>query len=216
MTTKYIKADWKGDAFKNIRPARLLPMIRITIGKNMRLMQTEIRSKWMTGGTARDKLATRTGKLKNSIRVAPVKVEGSKVSGTLWAGTRYAFSHMGKKGSSVVIHGKPWLTIPLMNIPESRKVLATKAGATRGGARSGLFLNTFIKKSKAGNLIIFGQGQYAKGAKAGQSKGKIVPLFILKKKVKIKRRVWIDVIGEKYRKLVMRDIMTAVKGAASV
>jgi len=64
-----------------------------------------------------------------------------------------------------------YLTIPL-------PAAMTPAGVARGPARS--FEGTFIKRSKAGNLVIYQH----------QGKGKILPLFLLKKQVEIPARHW--------------------------
>ena len=68
------------------------------------------------------------------------------------------------RGGTIRPRVKQYLTIPL--------------GKTKGWARN--FKNTFIQKSKAGNLIIF--------QKIG--KKKIKPLFLLKKSVKIPAFKW--------------------------
>lgn len=183
-----------------------ISVLRTAMGVRLRLIQTELRQRWLTGGTADDKLATRTGNLKRSVRVGTISTSGDGVRGGINAGTRYAYTHMGKRGSSVTIRGKPWLTIPMTWIPESAKALAAKSGAVRGGARSGAFANTFVRKSNAGNLIIFGRGTYAKGAHTGEGRGGVVPLFLLKRQVKIKRRVFLDEILRAHAKQFSGDV----------
>jgi hypothetical protein len=197
---------------RKLGPKRAVPLLRLVVGKRIQLIVTEIRQKWMTGGTKDNTLATRTGALKRSIRSMPPKIagDGTQVVGQVFAGARYAVTHMGPKGSTFTIRGKPWLTIPMMWIPESARALAAKSGAIRGGARSDAFSDTFIRKSKRGNLIIFGQAAYQKGAKAGQAHGKVVPLFLLRRSVKVKRRVWLDVILKNAGENLVDDTKKAI------
>ena len=80
-------------------------------------------------------------------------------------GAMVATTH--EKGAT--IRGRPWLTIPL-------RAAMTPAGVVRGPARS--FPNTFIIRSRGGNLLIM------------QSRGTgAVPLFLLKRKVEIPARL---------------------------
>ena len=66
------------------------------------------------------------------------------------------------------------LTIPLPAAMDSN-------GTARGSARDkAIFGETFIAKG-----IIFGNLNYVRGKKAGQTKGDIVPLFVLKKSVDV-------------------------------
>ena len=109
------------------------------------------------------------------------KVVDGVVKGGIQFGTRYAGIHIarpGQEGGSTTIRPrKPggFLTIPIGDG-------LTKAGVSRGGALSGAFKETFVKKSKAGNLIVWGKAGSAKGAK-------ITPLFLLKKFVKVPFRI---------------------------
>lgn len=197
-------------ALRKLSRRDAIAILRTAMGVRLRLIQTEIKQKWLTGGTTDDKLGTRSGKLRNSVRVGAITTSGDTVRGGVNAGTRYAFTHMGKRGSSVTIRGKPWLTIPMTWLPESRAVLLTEAGALRGGARSGAFANTglgtFIQKSDRGNWIIFGQRAVQRGTNAGQGRGKIVPLFLLRHQVKVKRRVFLDEILHAHAKQFSGDV----------
>ncbi len=74
--------------------------------------------------------------------------------------------------------------------------MQTKGGKTKATAAelmdntAGLpFGNTFITRSKKGNLIIFGTQRITKGGRLGEFRGDVTPLFLLKKQVKIKARV---------------------------
>lgn len=127
-------------------------------------------------GTTRSTLSTRSGKLKKSVTNVPAKREGDIVRGGVGIGTVYGRVHFGKAGQVTEITPKnaKMLAIPLPAAQDSH-------GVARGAPRdAGIFGQTFIAKSKAGNLIIFGKLQYVKGKKAGQVKGDILPLFALK------------------------------------
>jgi hypothetical protein len=81
-------------------------------------------------------------------------------------------------------HGK-YLTIPL----EAAKAGKGGQGPGRGSARGGPWGETFVGKSKAGNLIIFGRLRITKGKRVGELRSRIVPLFLLKKQVIIRARI---------------------------
>lgn len=167
-----------------------------------RSLQTEmigfvkhIKTEHLTGGTKRTKLGVRTGRLRASVKYVPIEIKGSKVETGITLGTVYGPIHFGPLGSltPIVPVKKKWLTIPL-------KAALTKAGVSRGGALSGAWGDTefkrikdeegtFIRKSKRGKLILFGRKVAQRGKFAGQTRGKLVPLFLLVKQVEIPARV---------------------------
>ena len=145
--------------------------------KNSILLQSHIRKDHLIGGTTDSKLRKRTGKLSSSIQVKKSILTKDGITGGIEIGTNYGKLHFGKKGDSTVISAKAgkYLTIPTENA-------LTPAGRLKGSAKDPIWGSTFISKG-----IIFGY-------KGGKSKfaGKvreIVPLFILKKSVKIPVRV---------------------------
>jgi len=173
-------------------PGEALKTLKRLMTKDTPLLQSHVKKTYFGGATTANMLHNRTGQLRNSVRpMLPVQIENMAVKGGLMFGKIYAFSHVGPKGGFKTIRPKnrKWLTIPMKGLKEAEAALFTKAGQSRGGAMSGQFADTFIKKSKAGNLIIFGKGTYQKGAKAGEAKGKLTPLFILKKQVRIPYRI---------------------------
>jgi hypothetical protein len=149
-------------------------------------------------GPGEGSLAKRTGNLARSITEEAALPEGggTVISAKLHAGMNYAKTHFGPKGSTFTIKpkgGKRFLTIPT-------DFALTNAGVAKGrmqnvgGKWTFLGMPTFIAKG-----IIFG---YADGANrrsegmrqrraAGQSfkKADIIPLFILKGSVVVKRRI---------------------------
>jgi hypothetical protein len=149
-------------------------------------MQRHVREKYFgpyTGKASDNSLQRRSGMLSKSIQPIPAQEEGDFVKGGISIGTNYAKVQFGKKGQVTTIQGNPWLTIPL-------PAALNNQGIARGRARDeAVFGKTFIKRSKKGNLIIFGKVLYQKGAKAGQAKTEMLPLFVLKNQVDVKSRV---------------------------
>ncbi len=157
-------------------------------------------------GPGDNSLAKRTGSLARSLTAEGALPEagGTVISAKLHAGMIYAKVHFGPRGSEVKI------------VPIKAKMLAiplaaakTGAGVARAGPTSGIWGPTKCFRSKAGNLIIWGYktGRAAMGTRqktvtGGQSnavglsyarrakdKGELVPLFVLKDSVVIKRRI---------------------------
>jgi len=157
-----------------------------TLGVVSALLATRVRQRYMTGGTSATKLKSRTGRLASSTKPIPVRILKNVIRSGVQFGTEYASAHIGPKGSSVTIKpkaGKKYLAIPL-------DAAKNPKGVSRGGPRDeSLWGKTFVQKSKKGNLIIFGQSKYVKGKKKGQTRGNVVPLFVLKESIKIKRRI---------------------------
>ncbi|MHB9075255.1 MAG: hypothetical protein ACYC6G_17245 [Desulfobaccales bacterium] len=159
-------------------------------------------------GAGDNSLAKRTGNLARSVETEPAALDPElgpfTVSAKLHAGMVYAKVHFGPRGSEVKI------------VPIKAKMLAiplaaakTGAGVARAGPTSGIWGPTKCFRSKAGNLIIWGYktGKAAMGTRqktvtGGQGnavslsyargvldKGELVPLFVLKDSVVIKRRI---------------------------
>ena len=142
----------------------------------MRALQTHIRTKYLRGQTGPNSLRRRTGTLAARTIPIPITTPEKDVLRTgISFGTRYAASHIGPRGSQQVIHAKDkLLTIPFPGSPVAK-------AKNPKSARSGAYKDVFVHKSKAGNLILMGR--------MAQHKKKIQPLFILKKRVVIKRRI---------------------------
>lgn len=112
-------------------------------------------------------LHRRTGNLAKSLNYR-VNNDGGDISAVIGSGvltgSRMRYASIQERGG--VVKGKPWLTVPL-------KAALTGAGVMKM-PRARDYPDTFIRKGKSGNPIIF------------QKKGKsIVPLFVLKKSVTI-------------------------------
>ncbi|MEW6657240.1 MAG: hypothetical protein AB1424_01140 [Thermodesulfobacteriota bacterium] len=172
---------------------------------NLKLKRKLLREQ-LAGPTGDTSLAKRTGNLARSIAEEPAKLEGggTVIAAKLHAGMIYAKVHFGPRGSEVKI------------VPIKAKMLAiplaaakTGAGVARGGPTSGIWGPTKCFRSKAGNLIIWGYqtGKAAMGtrqktvtggqgnavslpyARKAMNTGQLVPLFVLKDSVVIKRRI---------------------------
>jgi len=144
-----------------------------------------VRAQYFGAETGQNRLKVRTGKLRASVRSLRNTVEGGKtVKGGIGIGTVYGRVQIGPKGqkTTIVPKTKKWLTIPL---PAAQ----TKAGVLRGSAMSGMWGETFFVQTAKGNLILFGRQIVQRGPRAGQSKGKVVPLFLLRKSVEVPARV---------------------------
>lgn len=157
-------------------------------------------------GPGDNSLARRTGAAARSIVLSPAALEAGSttIAAKLYAGVIYAKVHFGPRGSEVKI------------VPIKAKMLAiplaaakTGAGVARGGPTSGIWGPTRCFKSKAGNLIIWGYqtGKAAMGtrqktvtggqgnavglayARRAMNQGELVPLFVLKDSVVVKRRI---------------------------
>lgn len=165
------------DAIKNLEQliATLAPKVQKVVERHSRRMWERAVTRHMGGETGPDRLARRTGTLARSTRALPAKLEGSKVTGGLAFGTKYAKVHIGPTGSTFTIRPKNrrFLAIPL-------QAAKTAAGVPRGRPLDGIWGPTFIAKG-----VIFG---YSGGTKGTQS-AKPIPLFVLKRSVVIPRRI---------------------------
>lgn len=172
---------------------RFLENSKTIIQEHSLLLIGHLRSKYMRGKVTTDtSIRKRSGELSNSMRpIIPVKATNQGIEGGITFGKIYAKMHIGPRGQVTTIRpkDKKYLTIPLPSMQTKAGVTRTTAAELMQGDTGLPFGQTFIKRSKAGNLIIFGTKRITKGANIGAYRGEIIPLFILKKKVEIKTRV---------------------------
>ena len=161
-------------------------MVRQAVNLTTLQLQTHIKedlfqSYSMIGLKNAGVLNSRSGELKRSITAQPATVDGDVVRGYIGIGTKYGKVQFGKSGQTYHMMPKSaqWLTIPLPG------ALASNGTARGSAGDKAIFGQTFFAKSKAGNLILFGKLNYVRGKKAGQAKGDILPLFVLKKSVDV-------------------------------
>jgi hypothetical protein len=178
----------------------LAPKVKKVVQDHSNLLHAHVLERHLAGGTGVDRLARRSGTLARSTRPMPVTMKGSKITGGLSFGAKYAGVHIGPAETKVTIRptSKKFLAIPLA-------AAKTAAGVARGGPLDGIWGPTFIAKG-----VIFG---FSGGTKGAQSKTSI-PLFVLKRSVVVPRRVhpkehMIDWVKPKF----MADLSQIVKGA---
>ena len=122
------------------------------------------------GGTTPNTLSMRTGRgirsIEESVRVTGTTLDN--IRGRIGASFRMKIH---EKGGTIKAKRAKYLTIPLPAALDSRGV------PWRRSAR--LWDNTFIRKSRKGNLIIFRK----------EPSGRVVPLYLLRKSVRIPPRL---------------------------
>jgi hypothetical protein len=161
---------------------------RTTIALRNHIVQDLFQSYSMIGPKNKGVINSRSGELKRNITHTPAITDDDIVSGGVNIGTVYNRMIFGKVGQVTHITPKSAgaLAIPLPAALDSN-------GTSRGNPRdTAVFGETFLAKSKAGNMIIFGKLNYTRGAKAGQSHGDIVPLFVLKKSVDVPVQITLE------------------------
>lgn len=113
-------------------------------------------------------LKVRSGHLRNSIQSKVIRDTGelrSVVGSNVRSGRRLPYASIHEEGGTIRPKRAQWLAVPLPSALTPSGVLRKKPTE---------WDNTFFRKSKAGNLILF------------QKQGKkIVPLFIMKKRVTV-------------------------------
>ena len=167
---------------------KVVGVMNRTLAQMVRKLQTQ----HLTGGTTETALGKRSGTLSREIIPTPAhSVMGASalITATIHAGVKYAAVHFGPRGTAVTIRpkNKQFLAIPT-------DFAKTPAGVAKGGPLDPIWGPTFIAKG-----VIFGYQGGQRGvsegvrqrAAAGQAvkKGEIIPLFILKKSVVVKRRI---------------------------
>ncbi len=156
--------------------SKLDPTIRRNILKFLRKVagqMSERHGKRWPGGTGPLTLSKRSGQLVSTIR-SSVKVSGNfsrgdGVVGQIGSPLIYASTH--EFSATITPKSKRWLTVPLP--------AALNANGTMKLPKARDYPNTFIRKSRKGNLLIFQK----------RGRRRIVPLFVLKDKVKIPARL---------------------------
>jgi len=183
-------------------PPNIFKQAERIITRQARAMQRYVRTEHLTGGTTSTRLRVRTGKLRASCIPIKTEIKEGSVEGGISFGTVYGRVHIGPKGQVTTITPKKgkYLTIPL-------PAAMTGAGVARGSARQGPWGETFVAKSKAGNLIIFGKRKITTGKKAGELRGQATPLFLLLKSVKIKARIHPEDIKAWIRPKLIQDFI---------
>lgn len=143
----------------------------------------------LSTGVRGGKLAKRSGRTLRAIkRSVKVQGSGSEITGTI-GGPFYL--HVHENGATIRARKARFLTIPLPAALTSRGVPKKR--------RARDWPNTFVQRSKRGNLIIF--------QKRG---GRLVPLYLLKKRVRIPRRLGMGATLRKAAPVALDRIGAAV------
>jgi len=139
-----------------------------------REMKRQHSTPWRPGGSPRDRLFRRTGGGLRGIKKT-VRVRGTQKLDTITGqiGAPFPIS-VHEKGATIRAKRAKFLTIPLPAALDSRGVPLRKK------ARD--WPNTFVQRSRRGNLIIF----------RSNNDGSITPLYLLKKSVKLPARLGLE------------------------
>lgn len=187
MAVTFRKNDFKG------YPKRLSARLKTAVYKTSVLAVSHIRQTYFGNHTGSNKLHYGGGELPRSIKPKPVELKGFKVHGGIMAGTVYSSVHIGRKGKTTTIRPRKakMLAIPLAAAKTKSGMQRRLSTVIEDGKRkiTGPWGKTFVAKSKRGNLIVFGQRMTMKGKNAGKIRGNIIPLFVLKKQVRIRTRI---------------------------
>jgi hypothetical protein len=192
----------ENDRVKNILPA-MVKSIKESFTKNGRLLASYLKQERFTGGTTESKLGVRSGRLRSSVKTMPVVSKTDYIEGGTEFGTVYGRVHVGTTGQVTTIRAKKgkFLAIPL-------DAAKTPGGVPKGSPMGGPWGDTFFARSKEGKLILFGKSEYSKGAKAGLTHGKITPLFLMVKQVKVKARIHLNEIVDYITPKIVQDLTT--------
>jgi len=139
-------------------------------------------------------LKVRTGRLRASIG-SRINISREGISGVIGSGVRQGnrvvYANIHEIGGIITPKKVQWLTIPLAGA-------LTPAGDLRGGATSARdFANTFIAR----NIIFQRQGK------------NIIPLFVLKKQVKIPARKYLSRTLEQTQRRIMQIMLDNISRA---
>ncbi len=150
------------------------------------------------GGTTGSSLSARSGagvaSIHNSVRVVP----GSNIQGVLgYIGGNF-YLRTQEYGAVIRATRSEYLTIPLPAALDSRGV------PLRRSAR--MWANTFVQRSRRGNLLIF----------QNRPGGAIVPLYVLKREVRIPPRLGMGLTLDQYAIKFIDSVLLSVRAEFGV
>jgi hypothetical protein len=137
---------------------------------------------------ATSKLKQKTGKFARSVREKPVVLRKTSVAGGAYYGQAYKASvHVGPRGSSRILRPKKseYLTVPLPTASPGQRKMSPE---------------NFVLRSRAGNLLIVKR----------QHGGDFLPLFVLKKRIRVPRRIFLPEIVKKMTPRVAKDVEKSI------
>lgn len=182
-----IPEESKEKLFKGIEKheKELEKKLRVFVSIQTRKWQSHIREKYFTGfkygKRAPNRLQVRSNFLRSSIKPKKTIKEGDSIRSGINFGAKYAPIHVGPKGQKTNFFN---VWVPLQDA-------MTKAGVLRASMQDKTFWgDTFVQRTKRGNIVFFGKRVVQRGALAGETKGKILPLFVFKKNITVKTRIY--------------------------
>lgn len=184
LTLKIEKSKELINFLEKFRSKGLKQILNFSVNKTSSFLASFIISRHLTGGTAKDKLAVRSGRLRQTTVPRTLTIKENSIEGGVQFGTKYADIHISRKPKSTIITPK---TAKNLAIPIPGSPAVTASGVTRftGGIRQAFPFLSFVKSKKGNKLLV------------DTRNGKFIPYFVLKKQVKIDSRVHTDDILNK-------------------
>jgi hypothetical protein len=180
---------------------RLPPIVAASLQRYLKRVATIVatrNSRGYPGGTTGSSLSQRSGSAVRSIHDS-VKVEQGATLQSIRGyigGNFYLRTH--EFGAVIRATRSQYLTVPLPAALDSRGV------PLRRSAR--MWANTFIANSRAGNLLIFQK----------QPGGGIIPLYVLKREVRIPPRLGMSLTLDQYALEFLQDVLKNVRAEFGV
>lgn len=180
------------EAERVVIPAIVRKALERYLKKVATIVATRNSGAWPSGTTP-SSLSKRSGEgvasIHNSVRVVGGRTQLYTLRGYI-GGAFYLRTH--EFGAVIRARGNGWLTIPL------RAALDNRGVPIQPTARA--WANTFVQRSRAGNLLIF------------QKRGRdIVPLYVLKKEVRIPPRLGMSLTLDQFALSFLEDVSTQVR-----
>lgn len=221
LPTVSIEVDWKGQRYSDVHRGlaamgnslgrsfeEVTPMIKTILRQYMEGVVKSVAARTATpypGGTSKagafpGTLSKRSGKLNASLNPNRIQVAG-EISQEITVGfTLTGIAAVHEKGAVIVPKSAKYLTIPLP------AALTARGTPKLPNARA--WSNTFVQRSKKGNLLIFQK----------KKDGSIVPLYVLVKQVIIPKRLNFeeaflsgkDFLADKIAQSILREFNTNV------
>ncbi len=165
-----------GDYIRTL-PRDTFKIAKRQVAKSVFIVQKEVLNNFtVSSGPSVDRLHSRSGALKRSIKSDVVGSSLNELAGSVFSDIIY--SKVQEEGDIIKARNK-YVNVPggpYLNIPLSAN--KTAAGVTRFGAREVFRLGGFIVKSKKGNWLVMDRTG--------------VPMFVLKKSVEIPARLGME------------------------
>lgn len=198
LTIKIDSSDFD-EFFKKFGSTGIKKALNFGVDKSSSFLASFIVQRHLTGGTTKDRLKTRSGRLKQTtIPIQNKTISDNEISGGVQFGTKYAHVHISNKPKTTIITPK---TVKNLAIPIPGSPAFTPSGQQRGTGKINIafpFLS-FVRSKKGNGLLVDTRDD------------KFIPYFVLKKSVRIESRVHLDEIVNKKEKDIVKIFNNAVK-----